>query len=145
METVTTKPKIWNDSFKIGVPLIDEQHAMFFEIYESFIDVYENKDHDPHEEALHVINELVTYIEMHFRVEEELLAVSDYPDIDQHIYEHDIFIKKIEEFIISHEYQNQNLFRSILDFMKKWFLNHIMQTDKEFGSHVKSYLDSQNT
>lgn len=128
-----------NDFIKLDIPAIDKQHLKFFDMLQEYSDSQRNpKDGDLEK----IIFELEDYLKRHFKTEEALMRKAGFEKIDEHIKEHKFFIEKVEEMRIDHNYFNKVLFDKITNFMKKWFLSHILQTDKEYKETVKTYLNS---
>ena len=128
----------WTDKYLINIEEIDKQHKGFFELWD-------NKclrpDLKNHEQLSLIIDKLEDYIEEHFAYEEKLLEKADYPYIENHKAQHRFFIQKVNEMKQELEYMNPLLFEKTAAFMKKWFLSHIMQSDKDYRNFVKETED----
>jgi hemerythrin len=72
------------------------------------------------------------YIDFHFTKEEELMQKFEYPEYMKHKAEHEFFVKKVLE--IDAKYRKGQLVLSfeITDFLKNWFKNHILVSDKNY-------------
>ena len=69
----------WDDSFSIGVPEIDRQHKMLFDLTNEVAKAAaEGTGLDG------PLNSLVEYVKIHFAVEEDLMARSRFPGLDTH-------------------------------------------------------------
>ncbi len=123
---------LWDDTFSVGVAEIDLEHQKLLEmINELSFSISEKKGMDL---SGKILSGLVNYSEVHFKTEEKYFAQLSYPEMEEHIEEHDLFRQKISELI--DEFGNNNPFLSIdvLEFMSKWFKNHMLQTDKEYST-----------
>ena len=130
----------WNDSYLLGIPMIDNQHKNFFVI----LDNLETLNQKQEKSEMHsLINELQNYVIYHFKTEEDLMVKSQSPNIDLHVMEHELFRKKVEEFHHSYYNNNAELLNEMISFMRKWLLIHISGTDAEYADSIKSTLGMQ--
>ena len=130
----------WNDSYLLGIPMIDNQHKNFFVI----LDNLETLNQKQEKSEMHsLINELQNYVIYHFKTEEDLMVKSQSPNIDLHVMEHELFRKKVEEFHHSYYNNNAELLNEMISFMRKWLLIHISGTDAEYADSIKSTLGIQ--
>ena len=130
----------WNDSYLLGIPMIDNQHKNFFVI----LDNLETLNQKQEKSEMHsLINELQNYVIYHFQTEEDLMVNSQSPNIDLHVMEHELFRKKVEEFHHSYYNNNEELLNEMISFMRKWLLIHISGTDAEYADSIKDTLGIQ--
>jgi len=130
----------WNDTYLLGIPMIDNQHKKFFVILDNLVTLNQKQEKS---EIHTVINELQNYVIYHFQTEEDLMVKSHSPNIDLHIMEHELFRKKVEEFHHSYYNNNAELLNEMISFMRKWLLIHISGTDSEYADSIKSTLGIQ--
>ena len=130
----------WNDSYLLGIPMIDNQHKKFFVI----LDNLETLNQKQEKSEMHsLINELQNYVIYHFKTEEDLMVKSHSPNIDLHVMEHELFRKKVEEFHHSYYNNNEELLNEMISFMRKWLIIHISGTDAEYADSIKDTLGIQ--
>ena len=130
----------WNDSYLLGIPMIDNQHKNFFVI----LDNLETLNQKQEKSEMHsLINELQNYVIYHFQTEEDLMVKSQSPNIDLHVMEHELFRKKVEEFHHSYYNNNEELLNEMISFMRKWLIIHISGTDAEYADSIKDTLGIQ--
>lgn len=130
----------WNDTYLLGIPMIDNQHKKFFVILDNLVTLNQKQEKS---EIHTVINELQNYVIYHFQTEEDLMVKSHSPNIDLHIMEHELFRKKVEEFHHSYYNNNAELLNEMISFMRKWLIIHISGTDAEYADSIKSTLGIQ--
>ena len=133
----------WNKSYYLDIDLIDKQHAIFFRIFDEIKEL--NKTPDSYDKLKDLILELEKYTNIHFRTEEALLLNSKHQGLNAHITQHQTFKKKIEEFKIAETYHNSLLTEQMIVFMRKWFLIHIAEVDREYVEDVKSFLKERKS
>lgn len=130
----------WNDSYLLGIPMIDNQHKKFFVILDNLVTLNQKQEKS---EMHSLINELQNYVIYHFQTEEDLMVKSQSPNIDLHVMEHELFRKKVEEFHHSYYNNNVELLNEMISFMRKWLLIHIGGTDTEYADSIKNALGIQ--
>ena len=130
----------WNDSYLLGIPMIDNQHKKFFVI----LDNLETLNQKQEKSEMHsLINELHNSAIYHFKTEEDLMVKSQSPTLDLHVLEHELVRKKVEEFRHSYYNNNKELLNEMISFMRKWLLIHISGTDAEYADSIKNTLGIQ--
>ena len=82
----------WNDSYLLGIPMIDNQHKKFFVILDNLVTLNQKQEKS---EMHSLINELQNYVIYHFQTEEDLMVKSQSPNIELHVMEHELFRKKV--------------------------------------------------
>ncbi len=125
----------WNDSYRIGISRIDEQHKKLIEMMDKLAGaMHEKKTSEVLEE---IIDGLIDYAKYHFSTEEELFRKYDYPDYETHKKIHDGFVEKVKKF--KEDLINGKLLLSVevMMFMRDWLVNHILGTDKKYVPFLK--------
>lgn len=134
-------PTSWNNTYLLDIPMIDKQHFTFFKIFDNLILL--NTETDNYDKMNEVILELENYTHNHFNTEEALMRKANVSNMDFHIMQHGLFKKKVAEFKIAYSYKNSVLMEQLISFMRKWFLMHISEVDKNYADSVKDYLKNK--
>lgn len=132
------KPELeWSDFLSINVESMDKEHMELFNrintIPRAMI------ENDSSIDLLEISNFLEEYIEYHFRHEEELLAASDYPDLEVHKKLHKHFeaeFRALKERIRKGDSKSLIL----IDLQEKvvnWLVDHIGKVDKKYEKYLK--------
>ncbi|WP_028329033.1 bacteriohemerythrin [Brachyspira alvinipulli] len=132
---------IWEDKYKTGYKKIDDQHKELLEIANNLYDCLENKDSENDElrDAFKkALRNTVDYIDYHLHYEEKIMHAIKYNKILEHASYHREFTQKIYDYVKLYENGSTDSINSLLKYLKEWFLNHILKTDKEF---VKEMID----
>lgn len=125
----------WNDCFKIDVPEIDEQHKRFLEL----VDIAQMKlDSAESSDFNSIIKALEDYASYHFTFEEKLIEKSNFPDLTQHKQEHKQYIDRVRQLRLDFEYTNPLVAKKTIDFMRKWFISHIIKNDRKYLVYIIS-------
>lgn len=120
----------WNDSYKLNIAEIDNQHKRLFEILDKLIaamSVGQAKDKAPS-----ILMELDSYARVHFGNEEKYMKQFSYPDMKDHLEAHEFFYKKMDDFKRSLGSGSLSVSTELMTFLKKWIVNHIQVTDKKY-------------
>ena len=129
------------DYLSLGIRSVDMQHKRFFmmldELRTNFIETKESGEIITDEIKNKLLSDLEDYTVYHFRTEENLMHDSNYPDIETHVQQHNLFIKKISEFRTAYKFQSQVLVEQMISFLGKWFLVHISDYDMKYVEHIK--------
>jgi len=82
-QPASTHPFIvsWRDAFNTGILQVDKDHKHLFNL----VAILSAQNVDK------VLDELLTYVAEHFQHEEELMSLSAYPDMAQHVAQHRAF------------------------------------------------------
>jgi len=125
----------WNDNLNIGILQIDVQHKNLVNMINQ---LYEAMSTGKGKEVVgKIVKEMAGYTITHFGTEEKLMQQHGYPELSQHKKEHELFVKKVQEF--SSEIQKGNLIitSNVANFLKEWLIKHIQGTDKKYGPFLK--------
>jgi len=125
----------WNDNLNIGILQIDAQHKNLVNMLNQ---LYEAMSSGKGKEVVgKIVKEMTAYTVTHFGTEERLMQQHGYPEFTQHKKEHELFVKKVQEF--NSEIQKGNLIitSNVAIFLKEWLIKHIQGTDKKYGPFLK--------
>ncbi|MFA7431743.1 MAG: bacteriohemerythrin [Rhodospirillaceae bacterium] len=126
----------WQDSYSVGVELIDNDHKLLVSLINQLNDAAEGGQ--GRDVVGSVLNVLIEYTEGHFSREELLMEKGGYPDLDAHRKHHRKLTTKVREMIAQyHDGRLSTLDRDILDFLKGWLTGHILGVDMEYRPYVK--------
>lgn len=108
---------------RLGVPLMDEQHAALVELF----NVLEKPDSD----LAALVPGFAAYAEFHFQEEEALMRRHGYPHLAAHVAEHEAYRATFARMMLESQggpAQRQ----SMQDYIATWLAQHILGTDKAF-------------
>ena len=126
----------WDNSLSVNVSKIDTQHKKLIQLINNLNDAM--KQGKGKDIVGNILNELVNYTKVHFKMEEDIFEQYGYPNKAAHISEHTNFVKKIISF--SDDFQSGRLGLSVdvLNFLVNWLKNHIMIVDKKYSEFFNS-------
>ena len=84
---------VWKEKYEIGHPLIDKEHRHLFEIaVEAFKPVPPKEKKQKIKETIHELSE---YMKTHFKHEESLMRVIEFPELYHHEAIHHVIINNM--------------------------------------------------
>jgi hemerythrin len=111
-----------------GIQEIDDQHGSLFLLLgnlQSQIGSGQNWS-----DIYFTLSELSHYARTHFTIEESVMRLHGYPDLEQHIAEHRSFIEKLSE--LEAKAVRKDVGPSIVEFIRQWLENHIGKSDQAY-------------
>ncbi|MBF0449448.1 MAG: hemerythrin family protein [Candidatus Magnetomorum sp.] len=130
----------WQALYKVGEPEIDEQHKQLFKMINSLQDAYEAGRNKTNIQK--ILEEMGTYLSTHFTCEEGYLK--GHPRFEAHRKEHWKFVEKTMTFTRDFDASDAIFEYDILDFLKRWLVNHVLNTDIVFFRELKNPLSKNN-
>ena len=128
---------MWDESLKIGVPLIDSEHReLCGRIDRLFAACGQGRGK---EELAGTVEFLESYTKKHFSDEEKLQRASAYPKVKEHKELHDFFTGKVAE--LKREITGNGAGIATVSkmnyFLMDWLLNHIRKVDSELARYIR--------
>ena len=121
----------YTDDYRVGVAEIDQQHERFFEIYNDFADHLAKPPGMTEAEVFSVFNELFMYTKYHFREEEWIMKTADYPDLRDHLDQHQLLVDGLAT-VRRGATSLPEIIRAVEQFIKTW-AEHILVMDHKLG------------
>ena len=109
---------------------IDQQHKQLVNILNELYQAFMDREHK--EKIGTIISQLADYTKYHFNTEENYFISFNYLDREKHIKEHQDFKKKVDEFIKKYHDNSGSLTYDVMNFLRNWLNNHIMETDQKY-------------
>lgn len=126
----------WNNSYEIGVPLIDEHHQTLLKRLNDVSAAVE--EHQGEREITRTLKFLADYTQFHFSAEEEKMRESDYPGLDKQLEEHKKFLDALDK--LEEDFRDEDatkaLSESLNTFLFNWLIHHIKELDAQFGAYL---------
>jgi hemerythrin len=131
---------LFTDRLLLSIDKIDVQHKNIFEIIGRFQDAC--SEGESSETLSELFNLLKTYIEEHFKQEEEYMIEHNYPEYDNHKESHNIFTRKVNVLnnTISSKYISVAKIVEINEFFSEGFVTHISEIDSKLGEFLRDKL-----
>lgn len=120
---------LWDDKYKMGIDVIDQQHQSIFEWANKVINITNNS------ELTTCFMALYKHVREHFRDEEALMLEYHYPDIQIHILEHNEILDTLVK--LSPQINEGTWHKSDIEHcMAKWVMEHIPLQDRKLKNFV---------
>jgi len=127
---------VWNNQWNIGIASIDADHQALVQLLNDL----HNAIADNHSQTImgRVVASLVDYTQNHFRREEGLMDQHHYWGASSQKAQHREFLAKITDVQRRfHQADDQRLGIEVLNFLRNWLIDHILQEDKPLGVFLK--------
>ena len=122
----------WKPQYELGVPVIDEHHRGIVTAINS---LHFGIEHEQGREMLGPVIRIVNiYTQIHFETEEIFFRICDFPHLEEHHEMHNEFRRMLSR-ISEKCLENENPLE-FLDFLQKWFINHICDKDRLFKEYL---------
>lgn len=121
----------WDDRYEVGFKPIDSQHKSILKLINRLIS---NRTRE-HRLLISLLDELLCYIQYHFKSEENYMLIYGYNEYEAHVVEHAILIKDIIE-IIDRYKKGKITIEKLVASLLKWAMPHILEVDKIVGRYL---------
>ena len=126
----------WEKKYSIGFEEIDNQHKklveMINELHKSFTHGGSIKTADK------IIGDMIEYTDYHFKIEEKYFEKYNYSEKQEHIIQHKSFVKQVTEFYNDFQDGSVTIGFEIMNFLRKWLLEHIEGSDNKYAKEFKN-------
>ena len=123
---------IWTDALRIGVDAIDKDHQTIVELLNK---VSGRRVDDAGLDG--VIHELVDYTVYHFKREEMVMKICDYPDLEAHSAKHRDLCDRVGELTRAWtDKRDQETFEQLNTFLRNWLFDHILKVDSTIAPYA---------
>ena len=128
---------VWKPEYDLGIPILDEQHRGVVSVINSLYFGMQNK----HGASMlsPIIGMIHEYTRIHFDLEEDFQRSCDFPNAISHRALHGELTKAMSA--IGKESISNRDPREFMEFLKKWWVDHICNKDREFLNYLR---DTQN-
>ena len=114
---------------------VDNQHKRLVNLINQLYDAFTKAK--ANEVISEILQQLYDYTVYHFSTEEKMFEETNYPLKEEHIREHQEFVRKVNEFITRFKKKDQMLSYDIMLFLRDWLFDHIIESDHKYQSYCK--------
>lgn len=127
----------WKADYSVDIKSIDDDHRGLFGIINQ---LFEAMSHGRAKDILsEILSQLIDYTKTHFRREEMYFATTNYPEMQEHKLQHELFIEKIDGLKREFDKGDEKISVELIKYLSDWLINHILISDKKYKSHLKKY------
>ncbi len=132
----------WSHDLSVGVQAIDNDHKVLFDIVNKVHTMAALKPN--HIEIRSTLEALSNYTSRHFRREEIIMNICNFPGLDNHIQDHYRMEKKVHSLIEKCKSNNFGAAEvdEMLRFFCTWLTEHIAKEDAQIASYTEEHIDS---
>ena len=128
----------WRDSMNLNYAPLDDEHKAFLEVVNQAFMASQVDDFQMIEK---VFEKCYDYARNHFSHEEDIMERIQFPDIENHMRSHQVFILNVSEMRQQFDVapsidEKRKLSRKLANFLNVWLLGHIMSRDKAFKPYL---------
>jgi hemerythrin len=117
-------------NFEIGIAELDAQHKRLHALLERLREAV-GKHYGYATNA--ILDELAIETRIHFAVEESLMRMLSFPDVESHVTEHQSLQAQLERF--RKRAQDFDVAEDLAEFTLQWLNDHVDRFDREFVDH----------
>lgn len=133
---------MWKERYKIGAPLVDQQHKELFKRVSAFIQVVQSDV--PWELKIEKVKETLSFMQRyvieHFEAEEKFQEEIGYPGLEEHRKIHEQFKGAIQQYVDRFEKEGftKKLVQEFAGKLMTWLILHVAGDDQKIGEYYKS-------
>lgn len=127
----------WKQEYSVGHPILDDQHRGFFSLCRQAEECREDLSQEGRLRFHALLNDLVLYARRHFVTEESMLAVHDYPLLEQQKAEHEAYNEKLTDFVVQATFGELDR-DGLFDYLCEWWASHIMNSDMKYRDFLRA-------
>ncbi len=129
---------LWREQMELGYKPLDDEHKEFIEVVRKSVEAAKVGDFATME---WVFEKAYDYARDHFSHEEEIMERIGFPDLENHMKSHQVFIKNIAELrgqyeVSASEREKRQLAMKTADFLSVWLIGHILSRDKVYKPYL---------
>ncbi|OGQ98992.1 MAG: hypothetical protein A2521_06140, partial [Deltaproteobacteria bacterium RIFOXYD12_FULL_57_12] len=129
----------WSDNLQMNIRVIDNDHRMLVDIINALSDSLQ-KGEEPTAISDH-LKALSHYVEEHFAREEGFMEAAGYPQLREHMAQHQKLALTVYELIqINQEQPNQLRRPEVQAFLKTWLTDHILKNDMRYVPYLRGNM-----
>jgi len=128
----------WEKKYSVNIPEIDKQHQHLIEILNTLYDSM--RTGEAKKNMQHILEELISYTDMHFKTEEKYFETYHYPTRVEHRKHHDELRAQVIDFKEKFNSGHSTISIERMTFLKNWIHNHILNEDMQYSEFLSSRI-----
>lgn len=132
---------VWNESFMVGLPAIDEQHALLFKLANRLLDHPEAFVRD--EQVVDILTDLGKFLILHFQSEEAMMRQLGIPtaEYERHVHAHNLIIDEYAELNLQAARGHPRTAMDVFALVRSWLHDHFVSDDSKLRDYVPARAD----
>ena len=115
---------------------IDKEHQVQIGMLDALCSLIEDNESQP--KIQEMLNQLISYSEIHFMSEQLLMRNYGYPDYDDHVHDHEAMIEHLNQIKDSYTSGQKKIALDIASEIKNFLLGHINSRDQAFTDYLSN-------
>ena len=136
-----SKQVVWDKSYELGFPEIDNQHKKLICIANALYDIATVGGPNLKRDMELVLKSLTEYTVYHFESEEKFQKQYGYTGYNMHKLAHNQFVQEVQHQISKLNTESQDEALRFYDYIANWVLMHIAKADKLWAVYVKNQIE----
>lgn len=121
----------WQREWETGLAGVDQQHQAMVAAFNRL--ALAIREQSAQAEVKKAISFLLMYTETHFKDEEALMVLVDYPDLEAHRLEHQDCSRRIEALLALCRDGDPGTLAYLTDFYEHWLVSHFEGSDRQLS------------
>lgn len=131
----------WSEDLDTKIPEIDAQHRVMIDHVNQVVRAAARPENAPEPASVaQALQELIDCVREHFRFEEKLLDMIEFPTREAHQDSHQDFLARLEEQRDTLMHAEVTDAREIAETLAQWLVEHIRHDDLDFGPMVREWM-----
>ena len=133
-----TEEKIitWEESYELGIELIDNQHKQLVDLINKLYQACLAGNATVASSFKDAMGHMVEYVRFHFGAEQDLMNRANYPNFGEHKKQHEVLIKDILEAAKAYSEGKKFVPHTFVRTLRDWVLGHIAVSDKAYSKYI---------
>jgi hemerythrin len=127
---------VWHESYSVGIPDVDEQHRLLFDMIQDLEAVAEGRASG--DGMTSTVERFLALARSHLGYEETLAARAPEPGWDAVLRDHAEFLKKVEGLGRYLETAPVDALHTMVEYLKDWVIDHTLLEDRRFRNSLQS-------
>jgi hemerythrin-like metal-binding protein len=127
---------VWNDAFTLGLPAIDEQHALLFTMANRLLDHPDALSRE--EKVVDILTDLGKFLILHFQTEEAMMRQLGVPaaEFERHARAHNLIIDEYAELNLAVAHGRHHTATEIFAQVRTWLHDHLHSDDIKLRDYL---------
>ena len=122
----------WSTDYSVNIKTIDDQHRELVNILNRLFVAVSKREGE--KAIAGILDALISYTQTHFALEERLMLLAKYKDLQPHINEHKKLIAQLDQLRTKYLQQEKPIYFEMLSFLKTWLREHIQGVDTKYSA-----------
>jgi hemerythrin len=127
----------WTKAHAVYLPQVDAEHRNLYRMAEELHQAVRTGAEAAR--LLELMGPFMVAVEEHFAHEERMMKAASCPDFAWHKLQHDTARKRAKAFADDIGAGNSEAPAEMLEFLARWFKDHVGLTDRMMGAHVRNF------